>query len=45
MPTDDAPARRRRALLIASATYVDPGLAALRAPTGDVMSLADVLAD
>jgi hypothetical protein len=45
MPTDDAPARRRRALLIASATYVDPGLAALRAPTGDVVSLADVLAD
>jgi uncharacterized caspase-like protein len=45
MTTDDAPARRRRALLIASATYVDPGLAALRAPTGDVGALADVLGD
>ena len=45
MATDDVPARRRRALLIASATYVDPGLAALRAPTGDVEALADVLGD
>lgn len=42
---DDASARRRRALLIASATYADPGLAALRAPTGDVEALADVLGD
>jgi hypothetical protein len=38
-------AGRRRALLIATATYGDPGLAALRAPTGDVASLAAVLAD
>ena len=45
MATDDAPARRRRALLIASGTYADPGLAALRAPTGDVDALADVLGD
>ena len=45
MATDDAPARRRRALLIASGTYADPGLAALRAPTGDVEALADVLGD
>jgi hypothetical protein len=45
MATDDGPARRRRALLIASASYVDPGLAALRAPTGDVDALAGVLGD
>ena len=45
MATDDVPARRRRALLIASATYVDSGLAALRAPTGDVGALAEVLGD
>ena len=39
------PAGRRRALLIATATYCDPGLAALRAPTGDVAALAGVLGD
>jgi hypothetical protein len=36
-------ARRRRALLVATTTYADPGLATLRAPTGDVRALADVL--
>ncbi|MGH3101785.1 MAG: caspase family protein, partial [Thermoleophilia bacterium] len=41
----EAPARRRRALLVATATYADPGLAALRAPTGDVEALAGVLQD
>lgn len=41
----DPPARRRRALLVATATYADPGLAQLRAPTGDVDSLATVLGD
>jgi Caspase domain/FG-GAP-like repeat/FG-GAP repeat len=41
----EAPARRRRALLVATATYADPGLAALRAPTGDVEALAGVLED
>ena len=45
MPPDDQPAGRRRALLVATATYGDPGLAALRAPTGDVASLAAVLGD
>lgn len=39
------PAGRRRALLIATAKYSDPGLAALRAPTGDVAALAGVLGD
>jgi hypothetical protein len=42
---DDRPAGRRRALLVATASYGDPGLAALRAPTGDVASLAAVLGD
>ena len=37
--------RRRRALLIATGTYSDPGLARLRAPAGDVDALADVLGD
>jgi hypothetical protein len=45
MPPDEPPAARRRALLIATATYGDPGLAALRAPTGDVAGLAQVLGD
>ncbi|NUT57030.1 MAG: caspase family protein, partial [Thermoleophilia bacterium] len=45
MAPDDRPAGRRRALLIATATYGDPGLAALRAPTGDVAALAGVLGD
>jgi hypothetical protein len=36
-------ARRRRALLVATTTYADPGLATLRAPTGDVRALAEVL--
>jgi uncharacterized caspase-like protein len=35
----------RRALLIATDTYSDSGLARLRAPTGDVQALAEVLAD
>jgi hypothetical protein len=41
----DAPARRRRALLVAAGTYSDPGLAQLQAPAGDVDSLAGVLGD
>jgi Caspase domain/FG-GAP repeat/FG-GAP-like repeat len=41
----EAPARRRRALLVATGAYSDPGLAALRAPTGDVDALAEVLQD
>ena len=45
MAPDDAPAGRRLALLVATATYADPGLAALRAPTDDVRSLGDVLQD
>jgi uncharacterized caspase-like protein len=45
MAPDDRPAGRRLALLIATATYGDPGLAALRAPTGDVAALAGVLGD
>ena len=44
MATADA-VRRRRALLIASGTYLDPGLARLRAPTADVRALAEVLGD
>jgi Caspase domain len=36
---------RRRALLVATGGYADPGLAALRAPAGDVDALAEVLAD
>ena len=35
----------RRALLVAAATYADPGLASLRAPIGDVEGLASVLED
>ena len=38
-------AGERRALLIATDAYTDPGLTRLRAPTGDVRALADVLAD
>jgi hypothetical protein len=45
MTPDDQPGGRRRALLVATATYGDPGLAALRAPTGDVAALAEVLGD
>src|SRR4051794_22188882 len=45
MVLDERPAGRRQALLIATATYSDPGLGALRAPTGDVASLASVLGD
>jgi Caspase domain/FG-GAP repeat len=45
MVPDERPAGRRQALLIATATYGDPGLAALRAPTGDVAALAGVLGD
>jgi hypothetical protein len=37
--------RRKRALLVATGAYTDPGLAALRAPTGDVDALAEVLED
>lgn len=39
----EGPVRRRRALLVATAAYSDAGLAALRAPTGDVDALAEVL--
>ncbi len=45
MPPDDQPNARRRALLVATGSYADPALAALRAPTGDVASLAAVLGD
>jgi hypothetical protein len=45
MAAPQAPARRRRALLVATASYSDPGLAALRAPVGDVQALAGVLRD
>ena len=45
MAPDEGESGRRLALLVATATYSDPGLAALRAPTGDVRSLADVLGD
>lgn len=37
------PGRRRSALLIANATYVDSGLKRLRSPVQDVRGLADVL--
>src|ERR671933_15948 len=45
MAPDDASTGRRLALLVATATYTDPALAALRAPAGDVRSLATVLGD
>jgi hypothetical protein len=45
MAVADPPGRRRRALLVATAAYADPGLAQLRAPSGDVDSLAGVLGD
>src|SRR5262245_24191096 len=45
MPPDEQPVGRRRALLVATARYDDPALAALRAPTGDVAALAAVLGD
>ena len=45
MAPDEPAGGRRRALLVATATFGDPGLAALRAPTGDVASLAAVLGD
>jgi WD40 repeat protein len=38
-------AAERRALLIATDSYGDPGLTRLRAPTGDVRGLAEVLGD
>jgi hypothetical protein len=38
-------AGERRAMLIATDAYTDPGLSELRAPTGDVRALAEVLAD
>jgi Caspase domain/FG-GAP-like repeat/FG-GAP repeat len=43
--TAEPRAGSRRALLVATGGYTDPGLAALRAPTGDVDALAAVLAD
>ena len=43
--TAEPEARRRRALLVATGAYSDPGLAGLRAPTGDVEALAEVLGD
>jgi uncharacterized caspase-like protein len=45
MAPDEQPSGRRRALLVATAEYSDPALAALRAPTGDVTALAAVLGD
>jgi uncharacterized caspase-like protein len=45
MAPDEPPDARRLALLVATGTYGDPALSALRAPTGDVRSLADVLGD
>ncbi len=45
MAAADPADRRRRALLIATGTYSDPGLARLRAPAGDVDALAEVLGD
>ena len=45
MAPDEGESGRRLALLVATATYSDSGLAALRAPTGDVRSLACVLGD
>jgi hypothetical protein len=45
MAPDEQPEARRLALLVATGTYSDPGLAALRAPAGDVHSLAGVLGD
>jgi hypothetical protein len=38
-------AGERRALLVATDAYTDPGLTKLRAPAGGVRALADVLAD
>lgn len=38
-------AGERRALLVATDTYTDPGLTQLRAPTGDVEALSSVLED
>ncbi len=45
MAAAPASTRRRRALLVASGTYADAGLARLRAPAGDVDALAGVLGD
>jgi hypothetical protein len=45
MAPDDQSPGRRAALLVATASYSDPGLAGLRAPAGDVHSLASVLGD
>ena len=45
MAPGEGPAGRRLALLVATASYGDAGLAALRAPTSDVRSLAEVLRD
>jgi DNA segregation ATPase FtsK/SpoIIIE, S-DNA-T family len=38
-------AGERHALLVATDTYIDPGLNELRAPAGDVCALGDVLGD
>jgi hypothetical protein len=45
MPPSEAQRGRRRALLVATATYADPALAQLRAPAGDVAALGGVLSD
>jgi hypothetical protein len=45
MTPDEQADARRLALLVATGTYSDPALSALRAPTGDVRSLAGVLGD
>jgi beta-lactam-binding protein with PASTA domain len=44
-PASTSPGRRRRALLLACAEFIDPGLPALRSPRRDAEALAEVLAD
>lgn len=45
MTASKPPARRRRALLVASGAYHDPQVQRLRAPSGDAQALGAVLAD
>ena len=45
VPAPDLPPGRRSALVVATDTYLDPGLSVLRSPAGDGASLARVLGD
>ena len=45
LPAPELPPGPRAALVVGTATYTDPGLRALRAPSTDASGLATLLAD